>query len=101
MWTFLGILLIAAGCFQLAFNEFTVQLKRSAKSWWRDDKNPRHDRWLAEVLRAVTFISGVVMVELGFYLTGFALPLAVRVTVYTLAGIIAVFVRLRIVGVRW
>lgn len=97
----IGIYCLIAGTVHLVLNEPVVQYKRWMKPWWRDDENPTADRELADALRVMTYVAAIVLLEFGRWLTDFSvLSMPVRIAVYLSFGLLAVFVRSRIIRAR-
>ena len=88
MGVWLGILLIATGGLALFFNEFTVNVRRAVKPWWRDDLDPVRDQEIKEHHRVIVFLSSIISIELGIYLSDIApLSIAVRALIYLSVGL--------------
>ena len=66
-WCF-GVFLLVTGLPSLLFNELTVNIRRAFKPWWRDDENPRYDRYVKQFHRIVVFVGAVVSIEFGLWL---------------------------------
>lgn len=70
MLFWLGVFLLITGGIPFLFNEFTVNVRRTVKPWWRDDANPVRDQAIKEVHRLVAYFGSILSLEVGFYLTG-------------------------------
>ena len=93
----IGLICTIAGLFQLLCNEWSVELKRHYKPWWRaNDANT--DRQQKQILRVTTFVSGVIFFELGMFLTSLAVPPLARVAWYGACGLMVFRAVRRAVG---
>lgn len=92
----LGAFLLVSGLLSLVFNEFTVNVRRAVKPWWRDDENEQYDRWVKQFHRIVVYIGSVISVELGLWLIDhYPVELSIRVVLYLAFVILPVYRILR------
>lgn len=90
----IGIICLYYGGFLLVLNEPSVRLKRSLKPWWRNDEHPQDDRIMFDILRAITFVGAVIVIELGVFLTEInAVALTARIGVYAVFGLVTLLIR--------
>ncbi|MCI0421875.1 MAG: hypothetical protein L0312_22035 [Acidobacteria bacterium] len=66
----LGIFMIVTGVPNLLLNEFSVNFRRSFKSWWRDDQDAERNQQLKELHRVSVYLGSIVWIEIGVCLTG-------------------------------
>jgi hypothetical protein len=84
----LGILLTVTGGLSLILNEFTVNVRRAVKPWWRDDLDPVRDREIKEHQRLIVFLGSIISIELGIYLADIVpLSVPVRALIYLSCGL--------------
>ena len=87
MLELLGGLLAISGCVSLVLNEFTVEIRRHVKPWWRNDKDPEKDAFVREIHRHIVYLGSILSIELGAYLAHIAIvPWYLRLVVYFIFG---------------
>ena len=88
MLELLGSLLAISGCVSLVLNEFTVEIRRRIKPWWRNDKDPEKDAFIKDVHRHINYLSSILSIELGLYLAHITIvPWHLRLAAYFVFGV--------------
>ena len=73
MWYWIGVVFLVWGVLSLVFNEFAMRVRR-VWPWRRDDEDPVRDAGLNEFYRLWVYLTAVIAIEIGAWLTEMAWP---------------------------